>query len=383
MPDFEMTPGSDETIGRIDTPYHDPDDFAERPPPPAREGLPKAFRMRHASHYVEQLMGDGPLQTVRQISLDQIDRMDDEPVADDLSGLVASIREVGVLQPLLIAARDASRFDLVAGRKRLSAARAAGLAAVPCLLVHADVEAARKLRAHAEWRPAPPEVTPEIAPPVDTASDGVMRTAFSEISTSMRFINALAPIARTNDSPSRVAMIVGAISMEASRATTVAAAAELLMRTEPLRLAPVDCVALIDTIRAQVAPEARLKGVHVEWKQSLDLATTVADRDALATGWSALIHALLGPAREGHHLEVSLIAPRVRPAIILEATLHGAPIQGDMERFFDEHPAGRAGAIMLAAARQSAKLHGGRLSVNAIEDGIAAAFVAPQPLDLI
>ena len=39
----------------------------------SREGLPPAYRMRHAPHYVEQLMGDTPLQTVRQISIEEID----------------------------------------------------------------------------------------------------------------------------------------------------------------------------------------------------------------------------------------------------------------------------------------------------------------------
>ena len=36
---------------------------------PVREGLPKAFRMRHGRHYVEQLMGDAPLRTVREIAV--------------------------------------------------------------------------------------------------------------------------------------------------------------------------------------------------------------------------------------------------------------------------------------------------------------------------
>jgi hypothetical protein len=36
---------------------------------PLREGLPKAFRMRHGRHYVEQLMGDAPLRTVREIAV--------------------------------------------------------------------------------------------------------------------------------------------------------------------------------------------------------------------------------------------------------------------------------------------------------------------------
>jgi hypothetical protein len=36
---------------------------------------------------------------------------------------------------------------------------------------------------------------------------------------------------------------------------------------------------------------------------------------------------------------------------------------------------------MLAAALQSARLHGGRLSLAAIDDGLSLTFVAPQPLD--
>ena len=47
-------------------------------------------------------------------------------------------------------------------------------------------------------------------------------------------------------------------------------------------------------------------------------------------------------------------AARVRPAIIFEVTLHGGSINGSVDRFLDtdwrDHPAGQAGAIMLASA---------------------------------
>ena len=61
---------------------------AARPARPARprEGLPAAYRMRHASHYVEQLMGDAPIQTVRQISIDQIDRVSIKGEGTGLAG---------------------------------------------------------------------------------------------------------------------------------------------------------------------------------------------------------------------------------------------------------------------------------------------------------
>ena len=385
MPEFEINQAANETIASPETPYLDPDDFADVPRSRGREGLPKAFRMRHASHYVEQLMGDAPIQSVRQIPIDQVVGPE---VKADVSELVASIREVGLLQPLLVTSREPSRFELLAGRHRLSAARQAGLSAVPCLLVNTDHDA-DKLKAHTERKstiedkPTPP---PVVAPSIDSsATADVLRTAFSEISTSMRFIDSLAPIARINDSGLRATMLVNAISIEAHRATTLAAAASLLTRREPLRLEAIDGAAVLQAIRAEVRVEARMKGVTIDWTQSVALARTVADVEALSTGWSALVHALLSLADDGDRLEIMLDAPRVRPALILQVKMHCDSPAPAGDRFFDatwiDHPAGRSGAVMLAAALQSARLHGGRLSLGTIDDGLSLTFVAPQPLD--
>ena len=55
---------------------------------------------------------------------------------DELGELAASIRQHGVVQPLLVRpmANDSSRFELVAGERRLRAAILAGLAEVPVVL---------------------------------------------------------------------------------------------------------------------------------------------------------------------------------------------------------------------------------------------------------
>ena len=331
-------------------------------------------------------MGDGPIQSVRQIPIDQVVGPD---VTADVTDLAASIREVGLLQPLLVTSCESSRFELVAGRHRLFAARKAGLASVPCLLVNADGDAANMLKEHTERRSTVEERAAAAAPgPVSAEAAGtaeVLRTAFSEISNSMRFIDSLAPIARTNDSGLRATMIVNAISVEAHRATTLAAAASLLTRREPLNLAPVDCASVLQTIRSEVKVEARLKGVAIDWSESVALARTVADSEALSTGWSALIHAMLALAEEGDRLEVALDAPRVRPALILKIKIRTDAPALNVERFFDAnwagHPAGRCGAIMLAAALQGARLHSGRLSAGTVDGGLSVTFVAPQPLD--
>ena len=78
----------------------------------------------------------------RMVPVDQIapnprqprERFDDEALAD----LTASIRELGILQPLLVRASENGRLELIAGERRLRAARAAGLSEVPVMLVETD-----------------------------------------------------------------------------------------------------------------------------------------------------------------------------------------------------------------------------------------------------
>jgi ParB family chromosome partitioning protein len=51
-----------------------------------------------------------------------------------LAGLAASIREVGILQPLVVRRSADGRYEVIAGERRLRAAKAAGLATVPVVL---------------------------------------------------------------------------------------------------------------------------------------------------------------------------------------------------------------------------------------------------------
>src|SRR5262245_56836594 len=60
-------------------------------------------------------------------------RFDEEAIAS----LAASIREVGILQPLVVRRTDGG-FELIAGERRPRAARAAGLATVPVVLRDSD-----------------------------------------------------------------------------------------------------------------------------------------------------------------------------------------------------------------------------------------------------
>jgi ParB family transcriptional regulator, chromosome partitioning protein len=59
--------------------------------------------------------------------------------ADDaLDELARSITQLGILQPLLVRTREPGRYELVAGERRLRAARRAGLTSVPVVVVTTD-----------------------------------------------------------------------------------------------------------------------------------------------------------------------------------------------------------------------------------------------------
>lgn len=53
---------------------------------------------------------------------------------DELEGLAQSIRANGILQPLLVRCLENGKYELIAGERRLRAARLIGLTKVPCIV---------------------------------------------------------------------------------------------------------------------------------------------------------------------------------------------------------------------------------------------------------
>src|SRR2546427_50565 len=97
--------------------------------------------MRHDAHYVESLTSYSGAAVGRMIRVDQIRPNPDQPrkALGDLRELTDSIREKGVLEPLLVryVARE-DCFHIISGERRYHASRAAGLREVPCIEKTAD-----------------------------------------------------------------------------------------------------------------------------------------------------------------------------------------------------------------------------------------------------
>ena len=82
--------------------------------------------------------------TLRRIRVSEIARNPNQPRKyfdpEAIAQLAESIRQYGVLNPLTVRRAPGGGYELVAGERRLRAARVAGLNDVPCLLIAADNE---------------------------------------------------------------------------------------------------------------------------------------------------------------------------------------------------------------------------------------------------
>jgi ParB family transcriptional regulator, chromosome partitioning protein len=106
-----------------------------------KAGLPVTLKMRHDAHYVESLTSYSGAAVGRMIPVDQIRPNPDQPrkALGDLRELTDSIKEKGVLEPLLV--RFVPREDcyhIISGERRYHASRAAGLREVPAIEKMAD-----------------------------------------------------------------------------------------------------------------------------------------------------------------------------------------------------------------------------------------------------
>ncbi len=112
----------------------------------SRRGLPTGLSMRHDAHYVEELTQSTTTHVGRMIPIDKLDPNPDQPRTEigDLAELTASIKEKGVLEPLLVKP-TMGRWMIIAGERRWRAAAAAGLKELPCIEMDVDESAVAEI----------------------------------------------------------------------------------------------------------------------------------------------------------------------------------------------------------------------------------------------
>src|SRR5690606_29843371 len=98
----------------------------------SKRGLPASLKMRADEHYVDALTSPAGTPIGRMVPIDSIEPNPDQPrqVMGDLSELMASISEKGVIEPLVVRQRG-SRYQIIAGERRYQAAVRVGLRELP------------------------------------------------------------------------------------------------------------------------------------------------------------------------------------------------------------------------------------------------------------
>ena len=339
-----------------------PEDATTRP---AREGLPKRFRMRHGRHYVDELLGETPLRTVREIPISEIEppSLEVRDEAFDLEPLEESIRRLGVLEPLLVIRRGLE-YRVVAGMRRLRAARTVGVSTVPCLVQDIDEEKAMEIRAAVTSRLVTAVPITPVAPP----NKGEIEETRDVECAEPQLSQAIEPGFRRK-------LFEDLAAVESLREKIASASRDMLSRPMTIDRSPTLASAIMADAVSAVALEARLRGVRVDIvgvdfdaQISLDAARCRTVCIGLLQGMLALVE------HDGATLEVHVNMTSVRPALIVECRLvHDGREQliaqdDALVRFFDAdwegHPCGTAGAHALGALFRVARAHGGRVQAT-------------------
>src|SRR6188508_1945633 len=100
-----------------------------------KRGLPQRTAMRHDSHYVEELTKRSGRHIGSMIPLSLIEPNAEQPRTNmgNIEELAASIREKGVLEPILVRNVGPNQYQIISGERRFRAATVAGLDEIPAI----------------------------------------------------------------------------------------------------------------------------------------------------------------------------------------------------------------------------------------------------------
>ncbi len=100
----------------------------------AKKGLPSSIRLKHDNHLVDEIAFRTKTTIIRNIPTDKIIPNVLQPRKDfgDLQELSDSIREKGIIEPIIVRPKD-GKFEIIAGERRFRAAQLAELKEVPSI----------------------------------------------------------------------------------------------------------------------------------------------------------------------------------------------------------------------------------------------------------
>lgn len=337
-----------------------------------REGLPKTYRSRHDVHYVEQLTAPAESRPVRLLAIARIDAAD-LPAEHAVVDLVKSITELGVLQPLMVRPHD-GRFRLIAGRRRLVAARAAGVLEVPCLVYSVTDERADSLADADNLRIAerPPVAQVSAAPEVDEAMDARSATTLGQLQEAIAGLQAcLHLVSKGSSASTREHVALKLLAVESERAAWLVRARQYIASTLQLVHTPIGGAALVDSVKRLVAPVIELHGGTLQVDVARGALVLHGDRMLLSTALVGLTQAMfaLGESVQDPRVNLRLAGTAGNGTSVFTMTQPSAVLSdATLSRFFEagwiERPGGAPAELAVLVARRAASLHRARLEAT-------------------
>ena len=268
--------------------------------------------MRADAHYVESLEALTPAVTVQYIALPAIDTSDIAAV-EAPPQLVASIKRHGVLEPLIVQ-RNNGHYRIIAGQKRLAAARAAGVRDVPCLVHHVNDERARALRDALSVQRNDASLAPAGQAELLTACDAAISQVLEALTSCSGLASAPTPgLTR--------AVAADLVRAEVWRTRCLFEAARVVrygVASDGHAVFPRE---LLQTVLDAIEIERGLRGVPLETSIAVgDARLARADRDLLVYGLSALLFALVGMLEGRAGASISLMANVANGRLVISLT---------------------------------------------------------------
>lgn len=336
-----------------------------------REGLPKTYRSRHDLHYVEQLTAPAESRPVRLLPVARIDATE-LPGEHAVVDLTRSIGELGVLQPLMVRPHD-GRYRLIAGRRRLVAARTAGVVEVPCLVYSVSDERASELALADNLRIDESQSVAQVsaAPEIDEAMDTRSASTLGQLQETIAGLQACLHLVSRSSASTREHVALKLLAVETERAAWLVRARQYLASALPIVHTPIGGAALVDQIKRLAGPIVELHGGVLQVDVARGALVLHGDRTLLSTALLGLTRAVfaLGESVQDARVHLRLAGAAGSGATTLTITQPTAVLgESTMAQFFDagwnERPGGPEAELAMLVARRAASLHRARLEAT-------------------
>lgn len=331
--------------------------------------------MRADSHYVDQLEARNTGPAIRLIPTRQIDTTDSSSIGPE--ALAQSIALHGVVQPLLVRRKN-GRYQLIAGRKRLAAAIAAGVSDVPCLTYDVDDTEAATLAQADNLR------FPEKGSPDETEYlHQVLRVLSLDLA---RIASSASLLGPTPHRTFQHRVAADFIQAQAWRAAWVASATAAVS-AQPRTSRVTSLGSIVERVKTGFEPESRLTRLQLDCTVSAAAAVFAFDDDLATTALTGCVFATVAWL-EGvgdPRVEVRADVPSAR-TLKIEVVQRVTSVPSDTARYLKEplqvSPADLMVGLGLVAAKLLATQNGGTVELTPIAGGgsiIQSTFAKPNP----